>query len=66
MTPEQIAAALEGVVQIEDDGDLSMGEREYAGWFAGEERVCLDGDFSADELEAIVAHMRRVTQEKQK
>lgn len=42
---------------IHEDGHLyDLGW--YLCWWPDEEKACLDGEFTADELEAIANHMR--------
>lgn len=42
---------------ITPDGGL-QGDGEYLSWQPGDETACLDGHFTADQLEAIAAYMR--------
>jgi len=43
--------------ELQEDGSLTC-EDEYMSYRAGDAKACLDGDFSADQLEAIALHMR--------
>ena len=43
---------------IEEDGSLKHGGSGYIWWIRGEDTVCLDDHYTADDLEAIAWWMR--------
>lgn len=56
MTLDEARQHLAGSIDSRDGRLFSLGW--YLSWFPGDEYACLDGDFTADDLEAIAVNMR--------
>jgi len=56
MTEDDVRKILDPNVFAEDGGLFDLGW--YLGWNKGNKTACLDGDFTADELEAIAWWMK--------
>lgn len=66
MTPAQAREVLKGNIDVGPNGEVDQisgwqrpeGRLEFAEWGRGDTAIRLDGDFSADELEAMAIIMR--------
>lgn len=58
-TEEEARAALDGDY-IHPDDSIGSSSWNFASWIQGEEAIALDGDFTADELEAMAWWMRNM------
>lgn len=59
MTPQQASEILGD--WVDSHGGI-CGRGEYALWARGESEICLDGRFTADQLEAMAVAMRATAQ----